>query len=89
MVQSKSATINEIERWVRRYGSARKGWRVELHVNPVIAEQLTHGTLSRLTRIQFKYFVKVRVVPNEEIAADDYRFTTPGNKKDITEEVTS
>ncbi len=88
-VQSKGATINEIERWIRRFASARKGWKVELRVNPSIAEQLTHGTISRMVRIQLKLFVKVRVVPDENIAADDYIFISPRDKKDITDQFTS
>ncbi len=89
VVQSKSATINEIERWIRRFASERKGWRVELRVNPTIAEQLTHGTLSRMTRIQLKFFIKVRVVPDEKIAADDFYFFSPRDQKDITDQYTS
>lgn len=89
VVQSKGATINEIERWIRRFGSARKGWKVELRVNPTIAEQLTQGTISRMMRIQLKFLVKVRVVADEAIAADDYIFISPRDKKDITDQFTS
>jgi len=81
--------MNEIERWIRRFGSARKGWKVELRVNPTIAAELTHGTISRLTRIQVKFLVKVRVVPDENIAADDFFFISPRDKKDITDQFTS
>ncbi|HLF19251.1 MAG TPA: Rne/Rng family ribonuclease, partial [Bacteroidota bacterium] len=61
LVQSKTTTINQIERWIKRFKSESREFRLELRVNPTIAGYLTQGTISRLTKIQFKFFVKIRL----------------------------
>lgn len=86
LVQSKTTTMNTIERWIRRFKSESREFRLELRVNPVIAEYLTQGTISRLTRIMFKSFVKIKVLPDPTLPVDEFRFLSLKRKKDITAE---
>ncbi|MBI5464006.1 MAG: Rne/Rng family ribonuclease [Ignavibacteriales bacterium] len=86
IVQSKSSTINQIERWIRRFKTESKEFRLELHVSPMIAEYLKHGTISRLTKIQFKFFVKVKLAEEPTMAPDDFKFVSIKQKKDITDQ---
>jgi ribonuclease G len=86
LVQSKASTINQIERWIKRFKSESREFRLELHANPTIAEYLAQGTISRMTKIQFKFFVKVRLVPDPNIQMDDFRFFSAKQKKDVTDQ---
>ncbi|HWP81470.1 MAG TPA: Rne/Rng family ribonuclease [Bacteroidota bacterium] len=86
LVQSKTTTINEIERWIRRFKSESKEFRLILRVNPMIAEFLTKGTISRLTKIMFKFFVRIKVVPDSTIPIDEFKFFSVKLDKDITDE---
>jgi len=86
LVQSKTTTLNQIERWIRRFKSESREFRLQLHVNPNTAGYLTQGTISRLTKIMFKFFVKVKVVPDQALAMDDFRFISVKQNKDITEQ---
>jgi ribonuclease G len=86
LVQSKASTINQIERWIKRFKSESREFRLELHVNPTIAEYLSHGTLSRITRIKFKFRVMVKLVPDTSTPMDEFRFISLKQKKDITEQ---
>jgi len=86
LVQSKATTINQIERWIKRFKSESKEFRLELRANPTIAQYLSQGTISRMTRIQFKFFVKVRLVPDASIPMDDFKFMSVKQKKDVTEQ---
>jgi ribonuclease G len=86
MVQSKTTTLNQIERWIKRFKSESREFRLQLHVNPNTAMYLTQGTISRLTKIMFKFFVKVKVVPDQAMAMDEFRFTSVKQNKDITEQ---
>ncbi len=86
LVQSKTTTLNQIERWIRRFKSESREFRLQLRVNPNNASYLTQGTISRLTRIMFKFFVKVKVVPDQTLAMDDFRFISVKQDKDITEQ---
>ncbi|MBI3004166.1 MAG: Rne/Rng family ribonuclease [Ignavibacteriales bacterium] len=85
-VQSKTTTINQIERWIKRFKSESREFRLELHANPTIAEYLTHGTISRLTKIQFKFFVKIRLVAEPALQLNEFKFFSVRQKKDVTEQ---
>lgn len=86
MVQSKTTTLNQIERWIKRFKSESREFRLQLSVNPNIAVYLTQGTISRMTKIMFKFFVKVKVVPDAALAMDEFKFLSLRQKKDITEQ---
>ena len=86
MVQSKTTTLNQIERWIKRFKSESREFRLQLKVNPNTATYLTQGTISRLTKIMFKFFVKVKVVPDQAMAMDEFRFISVKQNKDITEQ---
>jgi len=86
MVQSKTTTLNQIERWIKRFKSESREFRLQLQVNPNTAMYLTQGTISRLTKIMFKFFVKVKVMPDQTMAMDEFRFISVKQNKDITEQ---
>ena len=86
LVQSKASTVNQIERWIKRFKSEKREFRLELQVNPAIAEYLSQGTISRLTKLQFKFFVKLKLIPETTFAADEFKFVSVKQKKDITEQ---
>jgi ribonuclease G len=86
MVQSKTTTLNQIERWIKRFKSESREFRLQLNVNPNTGIYLTQGTISRMTKIMFKFFVKVKVVQDPAMAMDEFRFISVKQNKDITEQ---
>jgi ribonuclease G len=86
MVQSKTTTLNQIERWIKRFKSESREFRLQLKVNPNIAVFLTHGTISRMTKIMFKFFVRVKVEPDPSLPMDEFRFFSVRQKKDVTDQ---
>jgi ribonuclease G len=86
LVQSKTSTMNQIERWIKRFKSEKHEYRLELRVNPIINEYLSHGTISRLTKLQFKFFVKIKLISDTALAADEFKFFSKKQGKEITEQ---
>jgi ribonuclease G len=86
LVQSKTSTLNQIERWIKRFKTEKREYRLELRVNPVIAEYLSVGTISRLTKLQFKFFVKMKLIPDPALPADEFKFFSVKQKKEITDQ---
>jgi ribonuclease G len=86
LVQSKRTTINQIERWIRRFKSESREFRLELRVNPNVGGYLTQGTISRLTKIMFKFFVKIKLVQDPSLPMYEYRFRSIKQQKDITDQ---
>jgi len=86
LVQSKTSTMNQIERWIKRFKTEKREYRLELRVNPVIAEYLSVGTISRLTKLQFKFFVKMKLIPDPALPADAFKFFSVKQKKEVTDQ---
>ncbi len=89
LVQSKNTTLNQIERWIKRYSTDRKGWRVELRVNPTIAEPLTRGSWSRIRKLELQNRVLVKIVSDPNITSDDFKFFSPKLGREITQDYQS
>jgi ribonuclease G len=85
MVQSKTSTISHIERWVRRFKSETKEFRLQLRVHPSMAEYLRAGTISRLTKIMFKFFVRIKLVEDAQVPVGSFRFFSVKQGKDVTD----
>jgi ribonuclease G len=86
LVQSKTSTMNHIERWIKRFKAEKREYRLELRINPIIAEYLSHGTISRLMRMQLKFFVKIKLISDPALAADEFKFFSVKQQKEVTEE---
>ena len=86
LVQSKTSTMNQIERWIKRFKTEKHEYRLELRVNPVIAEYLSVGTISRLTKLQFKFFVKMKLIPDPALPADEFKFFSVKQKMEVTDQ---
>ncbi len=85
-IQSKFMIINNIERWLRRFKGGSREFRLQLTVHPSVAQHLTDGRFSKLTRLMIKYFVKIDVRPSEYIEVDEFRFFSIRQNKEITRE---
>jgi len=86
LVQSKTSTMNQIERWIKRFKTEKHEYRLELRVNPVIAEYLSSGTISRLTKLQFKFFVKIKLISDPALAADEFKYFSVKQQKEVTDQ---
>jgi len=84
LIQSKTTIVSQIERWIRRFKSESKEFRLILRVHPSIAQHLTDGTISRLTKIKLRFFVQIKLEEDKGLAIDEFRFISRKQDKDIT-----
>jgi ribonuclease G len=84
LVQSKSSILSHIERWIRRFKSETKEFRLILKVHPTIATHLSEGSLSRLRKMMVKYFVLIKVEADAALAVDEFKFISKKQNKDVT-----
>ncbi len=89
LVQSKSSIVNQIERWIRRFKSESREFRLQLTVHPSIAAYLKEGTVSRLTRMKFRYLVNISLTEDQKLPVAEFHFISSKQKKDITEQYSS
>ncbi|MGA7161883.1 MAG: Rne/Rng family ribonuclease [Bacteroidota bacterium] len=84
LIQSKTTIVSQIERWIRRFKSESKEFRLILRVHPSIAQHLMGGTISRLTKIKLRFFVQIKLEEDKGLAIDEFRFISRKQDKDIT-----
>ncbi len=88
VVQARYTTINQIERWLRKYALQRKVkfQKLDLYVSPTVAEPL--GDEDR--KAEMKWFLQhmlfVKIKSDESLRSDDFRFYLHKSNKDITSE---
>ncbi len=86
LIQSKPSIVNQIERWIQRFKGELREFRLELTVHPSLAAYLKEGTISRLTKLKFKYFLRIRLVEDPKVPIAEFRFFSVKQDKDITEQ---
>ncbi|MBI5020854.1 MAG: Rne/Rng family ribonuclease [Ignavibacteriales bacterium] len=89
LIESKSSIVNHIERWVRRFKSESREYRLRLAVHPTVAQYLREGTISRITKMKFKYFVSIKLTEDTSTQASEFHFFSLKQNKDITEQFIS
>lgn len=85
-VTSKFVLLNSIERWLKKFRSQSKEFRIVLKVHSHMANYLTEGTISRLAKLMIKYFVKIKIEQSDNIRIDDFHFISVKKQIDITNE---
>lgn len=85
MVQSKSTIVNSIERWIRRFKTESKEFRLVVRVHPTIAAYLKEGAISRLAKLMLKFFVHMKLEQDSKLSIDEFRFMSVKQNKDITD----
>ncbi len=88
VVQARCTTINQVERWLRKYALQQKMkfQQLDLYVSPTVAEPLRDVDRN----VELKWFLQhmlfVRIKHDESLRSDDFRFYIRKNSKDITAE---
>lgn len=87
LVQSSSTIIRRMERWLAEFRSETREFRLTLTAHPQLIEYLTEGdSMSRLTKLMLKHFVRIKVVPDEGLGIEQFRFFSVKRQEDITDE---
>jgi ribonuclease G len=85
-VTSKTVLLSEIERWLKNFRKNTSEFRIELIVHPNIAEFITQGTISTISKLMIKYFVKIKLQQSDSIQIDQFKFFSVRQQKEITSE---
>ncbi len=87
IVISKSTTVNNIERWLRRFKSENHGIkRLTLVVNPHLIEFLHQGFPSKIFQLKLKFHTMIKMESSESVSQNEFKFLLKKNKEDITQQ---
>ncbi len=89
LVQSKTTTLNHLDRWMRRFVAEGKELRLTLRVNPGLAPTLTAGPMSRLRRMMLRYRLLIKLETDAIIPFGEFRVISRKQERDITDQFKS
>jgi ribonuclease G len=85
LLVKKSNMIHEIEKWLKRYRLEGKANSITLKVHPSLGKNMKEGFISTLTKIQFKYFVRIKLEQEEKLNPQAFRIISTKTGEDLTE----
>ncbi|MDZ7315515.1 MAG: Rne/Rng family ribonuclease [candidate division KSB1 bacterium] len=88
-VISKTTIAHKIERWIKRYRSEGGERSVQLVVHPELAKFLTSGVRSFIRRMSWHYWMRFKVIADENISLDEFRFLDKHGEEDLTDKYMS
>jgi ribonuclease G len=88
VVQARFTTINQIERWLRKYALRQKVrfQQLDLHVSPTVLEPMRNSDMKTELKWFLQHLVIVNIKADESLRSDDFRFYTRKAGTDITAE---
>lgn len=72
LMTKRSSVIHDIDEWLKRYKSEGKFRNLILSVHPSLSNDLRIGLLSTLNKLQFKYFLRIKLEDNEQINPQEF-----------------
>ena len=85
LVQSKTTTVNQLERWVARFKDETGEKRLIIRVGPELGLILRSGTMSILRKMMLKHLMYIRLVPDSSVPSGSFKCFSP---KQGDEEIT-
>jgi ribonuclease G len=84
LLTKKSNLTHEIEEWIKRFKRNSKERVLILNVHPSLGEKLREGKINTITKLQFKYFVRIKLNESETTNPASFQFISAKNQKDLT-----
>lgn len=84
LLTKKSNLMHEIETWLKRFKSQSSEKFLILNVHPSLGIRLREGKVKKITKMQFKYFLKIKLIEDENFNPATFRFMSAKTGKDIT-----
>lgn len=86
LLTKKSNLIHEIDAWLKRYKMEGKYKSLILKVHPSLGDKLKEGFISTKTKLQLKYFIKIKLDKDEKLSPQVFRMISKKTGEDLTEE---
>ncbi|HHE08004.1 MAG TPA: Rne/Rng family ribonuclease, partial [Chlorobaculum parvum] len=88
VVQARFTTINQVERWLRKFSLQQKipFQQLDLHVSPTVLEPMRESDMKTEMKWFLQHMVFVRIKSDESLRSDDFRFYNRKTGADITSE---
>ena len=86
-IVSKDTLLTRIDYWLRDYKKQHKDLRLKLYLHPQLAEYLKKEKTRDYIRLMWKNFIYLKVINDDTMNKNEFRFTKMSDSKDITNEI--
>lgn len=80
-----SHLVYDLESWLKKFKRDSKERSVIIKCHPSTAAKLVEGKIKSLTRLQIKYFTRLKIQESESVKPGKFKFTSSKTGKDITQ----
>ena len=84
---SKDTLLTRIDYWLRDYKKQNKDLRLKLFLHPEVAEYLKKEKMKDYISLMWKNFIYLKVIKDDTMNKNEFRFTKMSDLKDITNEI--
>ena len=86
-ILSKDTLLTRIDYWLRDYKKKHKDLRLKLFLHPRLANYLKKEKTRDYISLMWKNFVYLKVITDDSMNKNEFRFTKMSDSKDITNEI--
>ena len=86
-ILSKDTLLTRIDYWLRDYKKKNKDLRLKLFLHPRLADYLKKEKTRDYISLMWKNFVYLKVITDDSMNKNEFRFTKMSDSKDITNEI--
>ena len=84
---SKDTLLTRIDYWLRDYKKKNKDLRLKLYLHPELSNYLKKEKTRDYIRLMWKNFIYLKVINDDTMNKNQFRFTKMLDSKDITNEI--
>jgi ribonuclease G len=82
-----SHVVYDLEEWLRKFKRQSKEKYLIINCHPAVAAKLRHGFIKAITKLRFKFGLKLEIKEDQTTPVGQFRFFSGKTQKEITEEV--
>ena len=86
-ILSKDTLLTRIDYWLRDYKKKHKDLRLKLYLHPRLAKYLKNEKTRDYISLMWKNFIYLKVISDDSMNKNEFRFTKMSDSKDITNEI--
>lgn len=82
-----SHVVYDLEEWLRKFKRQSKEKHLIINCHPSVAARLRQGFIKTITKLRFKYGMKLEIKEDQTTPVGQFRFFSGKTQKELTEEI--
>jgi ribonuclease G len=84
LLTKESHLVYDLESWIKRFKRDSKERKLVIKCHPFTAANLREGKIKSLTKLQFKYLIRIKVEEDESISPGRFKFFSGKTGEELT-----